>query len=256
MVSKAVEVKKSTSQKAGNTTQILGVGLNGTELAEVLRQIEIRLERGEKSLVVTPNPEFLVYAQSQPWFKKALNTATFAIPDGIGLIWASWFLKSKPRLKQRVAGADLAARLLKLANTGHWQVGVVGARRGDKQERRQLIKKLQQRYPGITVVNLEDTPGWQKSPPAGGWQVIFACQGMGEQEKWLLKHFAKTEASVFVGAGGALDFLTGFAKRAPKCIRRLGFEWLYRLLIQPWRWRRQLALVKFVWLVLKERFST
>lgn len=241
------ENKKTALKKAGNSVKILGINLNSTTIDEVLKEILWRMEKGQKTFIVTPNPEFLVFAQKNHWFKKILNQADFAIPDGIGLLFASRILGCP--LKKRVAGADLVEKLLKEANFRNWQIGVVGARRGVTVERRKLVKVLRKKYLRVKIAALEDTPGWQKQK----WEIIFACQGMGEQEKWLNKNFAKTKALVFMGAGGSLDFLAGFARRAPLFVRKIGFEWFWRLVHQPWRARRQLALLKFIWLVILQK---
>lgn len=240
-----------TSKKGGNSIEILGITLTGASERQVLKEIIERIEEKKKTFVVTPNPEFFVFAQKNLQFKKALNSATIAIPDGVGLIWASWLLRTEPRLKQRIAGADLVASLLRKANQNRWRVGVVGARRGKGKEARVLIRNLQKKYPQAKIFSLEQTRDWQKMK----WEMIFACQGMGEQEKWIQAHFAKIKACLFMGVGGSLDFLTGFAQRAPRWVRKSGWEWLYRLFKQPWRWHRQLALICFVCLVGKARLS-
>lgn len=237
-------------KKDGSTVKILGITLTSASERQVLKEIIKGIEERKKMFVVTPNPEFLVFAQKNLWFKKVLNSATIAIPDGVGLTWASWLLATEPRLKQRITGADLAAGLLAEANQSLWRVGVVGARRGVEKEARVLIRNLQKKYPQTKIFSLKHKD-WQKKE----WEVIFACQGMGKQEKWIQRHFTKSKACLFMGAGGALDYLTGFVPRAPAKLRQAGLEWLYRLFKQPWRWRRQLGLIRFVWLVGKARLG-
>lgn len=229
--------------------KILGIRLNGTYLVEVLKEITSRLAKKQKTFIVTPNPEFIVYAQRHPWFARILNSADIAIPDGIGLVWAARIL-NQPRL-ERVTGADIVSKLFLRANQNSWQIGLVGARRGDTRGRKKLAAKLSRKYPRVKIFILEDTPNWQQKR----FELVFACQGMGKQEKWIWDNLQKTEGFIFMGAGGALDYLAGFVPRAPVWIRKLGLEWLYRLFRQPWRLRRQLALVKFIWLILKEKFS-
>jgi len=237
-------------KNSGNKVKILGVGIDSTSLDKVLKEISQRLTKRQKTVVFTPNPEFLVFAWENPWFKKVLNSADILLPDGVGLLLAAKIL-GKP-LKGRVAGADLAEELLRLADKKGWRVGIVGARRGAAAERRRQVEILRQKYPGAKIACLEETPNWEKEK----WDIIFACQGMGEQERWIGKNLNKIPAGVFLGVGGSLDYLTDFAPRAPLFIRKIGFEWLFRLLVQPWRWRRQLALLKFLWLVVKSLLKT
>jgi N-acetylglucosaminyldiphosphoundecaprenol N-acetyl-beta-D-mannosaminyltransferase len=75
--------------------------------------------------------------------------------------------------------------------------------------------------------------------------------GHPRQDLWIAQHRAELPATVAIGVGGAFDFVAGVARRAPQWLQRLGLEWLYRLMTQPWRWRRMLALPRFVWLVLR-----
>jgi len=234
------------SKKIDNKVKIFGVRVDSTSADEVLRKIVQRKRRGKKTVIFTPNPEFLVFAGENPWFKKVLNSADILLPDGVGLVLAAKIL-GKP-LKGRVAGADLVEKLLKLADKKGWRVGIVGARRGVVTERRRQVEILRQKYPGAKIACLEETPSWEKEK----WDIIFACQGMGEQERWIGKNLNKIPTGVFLGVGGSFDYLTGFVPRAPLFIRKIGFEWLFRLLIQPWRWRRQLKLIKFIWLVLNQ----
>jgi len=241
-------------KKSRNSLQILGINLNSTELVEVLAVLVRRVEKSQKTFVATPNPEFLVYAQKHVWFKKILNSADFAIPDGIGLVWASWLLRTQPRIRQRVAGADLASRLLKLAQQRRWRVGVVGARGGEVSQRRQLIAVLKQKYPGAQIFNLEDTPEWKKET----FQLVFACQGMGEQEKWIEKNMPQAKATILIGVGGSLDFLSGFSHRAPFWLRKVGLEWLWRFICRPGRHLKRIwtACIVFPVLVIYSRLTS
>jgi N-acetylglucosaminyldiphosphoundecaprenol N-acetyl-beta-D-mannosaminyltransferase len=235
-----------TSKKGDNKVKILGVRIDSTSMGEVLRKISQRMMEGKKTVIFTPNPEFLVFAKENPWFKQLLNSADILPPDGVGLVWAAKFLR-KP-LKGRVAGADLAEELLKLANEKGWRVGIVGARRGVASERQQQLEILRKKYPRAKIFSLEETPNWEREK----WEIIFACQGMEKQERWIREKFDKVSALVFMGIGGSLDYLTGFVPRAPLFIRKIGFEWLFRLLIQPWRWKRQVNLLKFIWLAMRD----
>lgn len=80
--------------------------------------------------------------------------------------------------------------------------------------------------------------------------LLFVAFGHVKQEKWINKNLPKTNVSVMLGVGGAFDYLSGEVSRAPKWLRLIGFEWLFRLILQPWRIFRFGSLVKFVFLVL------
>lgn len=261
------------SKKVENTAEILGIRLNSTSASSVLGFLLRSCRERKKMLLVTPNPEFLVYAHDQPWFKKILNSADLALPDGVGLVFAARFKHlGSPALRDevvrpgrnsskanggepalsRIPGSDLVAELLKEANRRGWWVGIIGVRRGVKSERIKLMGRLRDLYPQAKLAALEDTPGWQKEK----WEIIFACQGMGEQEKWLVEHKDKINACIFMGIGGSLDFLGGFAHRAPTIITNLGLEWLWRVFQHPGHLSRVFtATIIFPLLVVKEKLE-
>jgi len=241
---------KINDKMFGQTLQILGVKVNSTELVEVLRFVRRKITQKRKFWITTPNPEFIVAAQKDSQFKKILNSADLAIPDGQGLVLASKFLGTKPGLSERVAGSDLVCKLLEEASKENWRIGIVGARRGEREEIRELINRIKQKFPGLEIEALEQTLDWSKQK----FEIVFACQGMKLQEKWIFKNFKKTNASLFMGIGGALDFLSGFSKRAPQWIRNLGLEWFWRFLTRPSHLKRILiACFYFPYLVLKEK---
>lgn len=85
--------------------------------------------------------------------------------------------------------------------------------------------------------------------------ILFVAFGSPKQEIWIYENLDKLPVKVAIGVGGAFDFLSGKIKRAPFWIRKAGLEWLFRLINQPWRIKRQLALIKFVILILKEKLT-
>lgn len=83
--------------------------------------------------------------------------------------------------------------------------------------------------------------------------IMFVAFGHKKQEKWMQANLSKLNTRVMVGVGGAFDYLSGSVPRAPFLIRNLGFEWLFRLVIQPWRIRRFWKLGYFVVKVIGDR---
>ena len=84
---------------------------------------------------------------------------------------------------------------------------------------------------------------------------VFVAFGSPNQELWIERHKKQFAGRVTMGVGGSLDYLSNNIKRAPVYIQKIGMEWLYRLTIQPWRWRRQVRLIKFIWLVIRQKWS-
>lgn len=252
-IKKREKSQKIDNEMSGQTLQILGVKVNSTELVEVLRFVRRKITQKRKFWITTPNPEFIVAAQKDEEFQRILNSADLAIPDGYGLVLASKFLGTKPRLLERVAGVDVVEKLLKVSSKEGWRIGVIGARKGKTEEIKTLIQKLQNKYKGAKIEGLENTPFWQKK----NYTIIFACQGAKLQEKWIFENFRRINASLFMGVGGSLDFLSGFTRRAPTWMRNLGLEWLWRLALKPSHLKRILvACVFFPWLVLKEKLKS
>ena len=85
--------------------------------------------------------------------------------------------------------------------------------------------------------------------------ILFVAYGAPQQDKWIARNLERLGVPVAMGVGGAFDFISGRAKRAPRWLQRLGLEWLHRLACEPWRWRRMMALPRFVWLVVRERLA-
>jgi len=236
--------------------EILGLRVDQVDFEQALAKGEAFLS-GQRHTLVTPNPEFVVYAQKDRAFKEIINQADLAIPDGVGLIWASRVL-GRP-LPGRVAGADLAEELIGRAARAGKSVFFLGGRGGVSKRASQAMKKS---YPGLKIAG-----SWSGDPSEAGDQeirrkigrgrtdLLLVAYGHPRQEYWINRNLAGLDVGVAMGVGGAFDFWSGDIPRAPKLIRRLGLEWVFRLTIQPWRIRRQLQLLKFVWLVLREKFS-
>lgn len=86
--------------------------------------------------------------------------------------------------------------------------------------------------------------------------ILFVALGAPKQEMWMHENWKDINAKAVMGVGGAFDYVSGKVVRAPKWMRKVGLEWLYRLVRQPWRWSRQLSLLEFVYVVFKTRFAS
>lgn len=251
------------SKKARYQAQIGGITLNSTSQTRVLGKIAERIKKNKKTFVVTPNPEFIVYAHKHLWFKKILNQADFAIPDGIGLVWAGKIL-GQP-IKERISGTDLMEKLCQEAVKRNWSVYLLGAKPGVAKK---TLEVLQKRYSGlkgwtesgpklkIEKWNLKTAKDWVEKVNQKKPDLLFVGFGMGKQEKFIWDNWDKLDVRLAMGVGGAFDYLSGQIPRAPKWVQKIGLEWLFRLLREPWRWKRQLRLLEFIWLVIKEKLSS
>lgn len=234
--------------------RILGVELDAVDSATALARIERLWAAGGSHQVVTINPELVMLAQRDTTYRTVLNRAALRLADGVGLLWAARVLGQ--RLPERVTGVDtfqsLAARC---AATGR-SVFLLGGRPGVAE---QAARRLCEHAPGLRVA------GTYAGSPASAEEeviirrvrtaapdVLFVAFGSPAQELWIARTRERLGVPVAMGVGGAFDFVAGRVPRAPCWMRQAGLEWLYRLIRQPWRWRRQLALPLFVALVLRE----
>jgi N-acetylglucosaminyldiphosphoundecaprenol N-acetyl-beta-D-mannosaminyltransferase len=226
--------------------EILGVKIDNLTKEEALEKIEEFLEDNQQHYLVTPNPEFLVRAQEDEEFRRILNQADLAMPDGIGLIFASRLL-GQP-LKERVIGVDLMEKICQRAAQKKWSVFLLGGQEGVAEK---AAENLRKRYQGLKIEFGNSSPSFEQQPI-----ILFVALGAPKQEKWIVQNLEKIPSvKLAIGVGGAFDFISGRVRRAPKLFRLLGLEWFWRLLRQPWRVSRIFnALVRFPWLVLKSKF--
>jgi N-acetylglucosaminyldiphosphoundecaprenol N-acetyl-beta-D-mannosaminyltransferase len=229
---------------------MLGVGLTNVTEQEVLEFIVTGLEKQkEKYYIVTPNPELLVIADKNSGYKTILNRAKLALPDGIGVMIAARLI-GKP-LKARIHGVDLMENLCREVSNRPITVGFLGAGPGVAEQAAECLKK---RYPRLKVGLV--TSEWSEALKDKKIDILFVAFGSPKQEIWIADNLKALPAKIIVGVGGAFDFISGKVPRAPKVFRSLGLEWLFRLSIQPWRIKRQLSLIKFVVLILKEKLKS
>ena len=267
--------------------KLLGVGITIATKEEVLKYITTGLVKSTKKYyAVTPNPEILVMAHNSLSYKNCLNGAELALPDGIGVVLASRLLRIG--LKGRITGVDLVENLCKRVAEKPITVGFLGAGPGVAEKTAECLRK---KYPGLKVgfvgeelkqggiaevargpvksvfpasahsslsssneLRAVGSPYASATPNKQSVDILFVAFGSPKQELWIAQNLQNLPAKVVIGVGGAFDFISGNVKRAPLWIQKLGLEWLFRLLIQPWRIKRQLSLIKFVFLVITEFF--
>lgn len=228
---------------------LLGVGITNVSMDEVLEYIYTGLEKNrEKYYIVTPNPELLVLAHKNKDYKDILNNAKLALADGVGVVLAAR-LMGKP-IKQRITGVDFMESLCRDISKRPITTAFLG---GGPCVAENTSECLRKKYPSLKITWFSQE--FNNSLLNKTTDILFVAFGSPKQEEWIARNLDKIPAKVVVGVGGAFDFISGNVRRAPKFIRYLGLEWLFRLIMQPWRIKRQLSLITFVYLILKEKFS-
>ena len=228
--------------------KILGTSVTTASKRQILEYIVKSLaKRDKKFYIVTPNPEIITFASASKEYQDILNKAEVSILDGIGVLMAGKLLKKD--LGARITGVDLMLELCHEASKRGLSIGLLGGRDGVAERTAECLVK---KYPGLRIVlTAEEFPiGFVPHI-----DILFVAYGFPKQERWIAKNLPDIKVSVAMGVGGAFDYISGKVPRAPKVVRDMGMEWAYRLVRQPWRVRRQLALPIFVGKVLKEKFN-
>lgn len=234
---------------------LMGVPIHDVTTDETVAWIARWIAEGGVHQIATVNPEFLMKARGDPGFRRILRAAALCIPDGIGILWAAR-LRRRP-LRERVAGSDLVPRLAAEAAARGWRVFFLGAAPGVAEI---AAERLAHKNPGLAVAGcyagspaVAEEDALVSKVKTAQADLLLVAYGAPKQDRWLARNLARTDAPVGIGVGGSFDFIAGTAHRAPRWLQRLGLEWLHRLIREPWRWRRQLALPRFAWLVLLGR---
>jgi N-acetylglucosaminyldiphosphoundecaprenol N-acetyl-beta-D-mannosaminyltransferase len=238
-----------------NSITVLGVRVDDVTMSEALARVDEFMQEPRLHQIVTVNPEFIVSAQDDELFRRALAESDLNLPDGANLLRAAQ-AQGTP-LRERVAGTDFIWYLSGLAATLGWKVFMLGGRNGVGG---QAAARLQNRYRKLQIVGMyegspeaEEESGIVERINASGAELLFVAYGAPAQDVWIYQHRnALQSVRVAIGIGGAFDFIARKVKRAPKWMQDLGLEWLFRLSIQPWRVRRQWSLVTFTLLMLRQ----
>ena len=238
---------------------LLGVPISLVNQANIMSLVQDLLLRKPQVFIATPNPEHIMLAQNDKSFMGVLQHTDLNIPDGIGIVWA---IKRKLKIEnkkleiERVAGIDLMYKLCLYASKHQIRIGLLGGVDGvAKKATQNLIKQ----FPSIDIITLPYYEYGQKDNKIvqeindSKIQMLFVALGAPKQELFISKYLqSMSTVQIAMGVGGAFDVFAGKLKRPPLWVQNLGLEWLFRLLQEPWRCKRQINLLKFVSKVLLE----
>lgn len=234
---------------------VLGVRVHDVTEDEALAALTAFVHTGSPHRVVTPNPEIIMAARRDAGYRSILNASDLAIPDGIGLLLAAR-LAGTP-IRSHLRGADLVEALAARSAASGWRWFLLGAEPGVAAE---AARRMAARQSGLEIAGAmagspdpaDDLTIRRAIQAAAPVHVLLVAYGAPRQERWIARNQAAIDVPVQVGVGGAFNFLAGRSPRAPAWARRLELEWAYRLVSEPWRWRRQLALPVFAALAAAE----
>lgn len=273
-----------------NIIKILGIPFTTLNQKEILGKIEQALDTGNKLFLATPNPEMLLIAQKNPQFKKVLQQTDLNLPDGNGLIWAKKYLdktvdrsnkillvlsgiislmgfighrkNNHSRFNKTIHGSDLTMEIFRHPKISRQALFLLGNKHGLKPKTAELTaKKLKQQFPQLQLVGFADSDSRDQSlvKKINDSQARILLVGFGapQQELWLYQNLPLLKnIQIAIGIGGTFDFILGIIPRAPKLLRNLGLEWLFRLYKQPRRFKRIFnATIVFPYQVIKSRLA-
>lgn len=286
-------LQKGEAAALYTTHQVFGLEIVAVSKDAVVKSLQhsLSLSKGPGSVILyTPNPEMILESRKNDEFLEVLQRADILVPDGIGLLWAARFLKLPLRFKgvfrwiwtswqvfysllaivfyppfveryisERIPGSELFWDVVRIASNQNKKIFLLGAGPGVAEEVRERTKAV---YPDLEVSGVfSGNPDpfhdehIQHHIRNASPDIVFVAYGAPKQELWIDRNASKLPGVKFwMGVGGTFDFVAGKSKRAPRLFRRFGLEWLFRLLIEPWRYLRIWnATVRFVRLVVRSR---
>jgi len=259
-------MKRNIINNPENKVKIGDVYITSTPQNQLLTKISTSLNKS-KIFITTPNPEMVVEAQKNIKFRNAINSSDIALPDGIGLVLANKFLSAKKSMSQ-IRGREYFIDLLKIANKNKMRVYLLGA---SSHVNKLTAKKIREDFSDI---NLQSSSGFKlikSAKPISDKELIienkiiseinkfkphmlFVAFGAPKQEIWISKHLQKLNVNLAMGVGGSFDYFSGEIVLPPKCMSRMGLEWLWRLIIQPSRIKRIFkAIIIFPTIVVRQK---
>lgn len=237
----------------------------------------LKYPRQASFCVAKPYVEFFIQAWRDPQILTILNNMDRVVADGVSVQWAASYLAGKRGIgywlrsliidiqnkqwreqiiPERGAGVDATQKLLQRASRLGWTIAIVGGPKDTKYTK----KALRKRYPKLKISGVwsgfydsRDELQLIAEIRASQPDILFVALGFPKQEQFIARYKTARIAQVLIGEGGTFDFDTmgGPLKRSPIWMQRVGLEWLWRLLLEPRRWRRQLALPLFIWGIYK-----
>lgn len=225
---------------------VLGVSFDDLTMEEAVEIALGFMQERRACYACTPNPEIVMAAKGDAALRAALSGAELVLADGVGITKAAAMLGTP--LKSRVPGIDFASNVISSLAERGGSVYLLGAKPLVAEA---AAEKLTQTYPGIVIAGTNDGYFTDDAPViekinAASPDFLMVCLGSPKQELWMSANAGRLSCGLMAGLGGSLDVLAGNVQRAPETWRRLGLEWLYRVIKEPKRLGRVMKLPAFV----------
>lgn len=237
------------------TVPIYGIPFSKMSMQETVDYLTAAIEERRQTHVITANPIMVMAAVDNPEYAKMMKRADLIVPDGAGVVWAAKY--SGQPVAERVTGIELLQGLMEQGEKRKWTAYLLGT---TQEIIETAAEKLQLQYPQVRIVGCRDgffgpeqdeevVEAIRRAAP----DLLFVARGADNQEPWIVQHKERLGVPLIMGVGGSFDVISGKLKRAPVLFQKLRLEWLYRLLQEPKRYKRMLALPKFVVKVLRDK---
>ncbi|MCU6792961.1 WecB/TagA/CpsF family glycosyltransferase [Paenibacillus sp. WQ 127069] len=222
---------------------------------ETVNLITHMIESREPHQIITANPIMVMSAVDSSAYMQLLQAADLVVPDGAGIVWAANYVGNP--VAERVTGFDLLHRMMQLGESKGWKVYLLGA---SPEMIEAAASSLKRQYPALQLVGYRD--GYFQADEDAAVianirehdpDILLIGRSADKQEPWIAQYKQQLRVPVIMGVGGSFDVLSGKLKRAPVIFQRLRLEWFYRLLQEPWRYKRMLVLPKFAMKVIREK---
>lgn len=233
-----------------DTNRIFGVDIDNITEKEAQEITKNLINQSNKTctFIASPNVEFVMQAQKDKEFYELLKKAKLATPDSVGIIWAGKKLK-KP-FKIRIPGQRYFRLVLEMAEKEGYTIYLLGGKGDTPLLAKNNVEKI---YPNLKIIGYHEGYFEKDSEEEVIAQInklqpniLFVALGAPKQEKWIINHQHELKVDVAAGQGGTFDYEAGNIKRAPMWIQKIGMEWFWRLLRQPKRIIRMMAIPAFM----------
>jgi N-acetylglucosaminyldiphosphoundecaprenol N-acetyl-beta-D-mannosaminyltransferase len=244
------------------TKKVLDFPITALRFEEQIQAIMQWASARASKTVCVANVHMLMEAHWNPEFANVLQNADVVTPDGMPLVWMMRWMGARDQ--DRVAGMDILQGLCQQAQTQNVSVFFLGSQ---TEILSRMRSRLEQEFPKLKIAAMEPLPFRPLTETedaelinkvnSSGAGLVFVSLGCPKQENWMAQHQGKIQA-VMLGMGGVFPVYAGIHKRAPRIVRELGFEWLYRWIQEPRRlWSRYMKTIPpFIWLATKQLLSS
>lgn len=234
---------------------VLGFPVDPLGASEAVERVADAVRNRGSLQVVTINAEMAMQGLADPELGTILKDSGLVLPDGSGVVWA---IRRQGKPVTKLAGVDFLGHVAQWCAKEGKSLFLFGAAEGVADA---AAAKLLERYPGLRIAGTrsgfftpDEEPALLEQIRTASPDVLLVALGVPRQEKWIAKHQKALGVPVTMGVGGSFDVLADRVKRAPTGFQRLHLEWLYRLIQEPWRWKRMSStLPRFAWLVMWQK---